>query len=250
MLNAEMTKSKEMWNRIQKCLVADVEQTTLENGKLTQALEKQWATMEKLAQERDAAVRHHRQAQEELGPLRMELTVATKDLEKARGTREAQQRENDRLRCALERRTDMVQANLKRIVEKFREQTNVAIQVATTTALQGWAEQAAELQVLRADKANRDLRGPGFWKLDQANCEAVQQNLTTDFLRLGLTHREEITKLLSAHDELVRRMETKMEAVAKPVRPTSQPMEGAEEADDEETADELEPSILHVLNED
>jgi hypothetical protein len=49
-------------------------------------------------------------------------------------------------------------------------------------ALQAWAEQAAELQVLRADKANRDLRGPGFWKLDKANCEAVQQNLTTDFM--------------------------------------------------------------------
>jgi hypothetical protein len=45
----------------------------------------------------------------------------------------------------------------------------VAIQAATATALQGWAEQAAELQVLQADKANRELRGPGFWKLDKAN---------------------------------------------------------------------------------
>jgi hypothetical protein len=180
----------------------------------------------------------------------MELSVATKDLEKARATREAQQRENDRLRCALEKRTDMVQANLKRIVEKFREQTNAAIQVATATALQGWAEQAAELQVLRADKANRDLRGPGFWKLDQPNCEAVQKNLTTDLLRLGLTHREEITKLLSEHDELVRRMEPEMKAVAEPVRPASEPTGGAEEADNEETANEQEPSILNVLNED
>jgi hypothetical protein len=45
-------------------------------------------------------------------------------------------------------------------------------------------------------------------------------------------------------------METEIEAVAEPVRPASQPTEGAEEADDDETADELEPSILHVLNED
>jgi hypothetical protein len=56
MLNAEMKKSKEMWNRIQSRLVADVEQTTLDNGKLTQALEKRRAAMEKLAQEKDAAV--------------------------------------------------------------------------------------------------------------------------------------------------------------------------------------------------
>jgi hypothetical protein len=76
----------------------------------------------------------------------------------------------------------LAQANLKRIVKKFREQTNAAIQVATATALQGLSEEAAELQVLQADKANRDLRGPGFWKLDKANCEGVQKNLTKDFL--------------------------------------------------------------------
>jgi hypothetical protein len=64
----------------------------------------------------------------------------------------------------------LAQANLKKIVEKYREQTNAAIQVVTATTLQGRSEQAAELQVLRADKANRDLRGPGFWKLDKAIC--------------------------------------------------------------------------------
>jgi hypothetical protein len=61
--------------------------------------------------------------------------------------------------------------------------------------LQKWSKQAAELQVLRADKANRELHGPGFWKLDQANCDAVQKNLTTDFLRIALAHRE-VAKLL------------------------------------------------------
>jgi chromosome segregation ATPase len=89
MLNVEMKKSKEMWKRIQSRLVADVEQTTLDNGKLTQALEKRRAAMEKWAQEKDAAVRRHRQAQEELGPLWMELSVATKDLKKARANCDA-----------------------------------------------------------------------------------------------------------------------------------------------------------------
>jgi hypothetical protein len=45
-------------------------------------------------------------------------------------------------------------------------------------------------------------------------------------------------------------MQTKMEAVEEPVRPGSQPMDEAEEEDDEETADEQQPSILNVLNED
>jgi hypothetical protein len=147
-------------------------------------------------QEREAVIRRHRQAQAELGIVKLELTVAKDDVQKARAGRDEQMKENDRLRNELGKKAFSAQANLKRIVEKFREQTNVAIQAATATTLQSWAEQAAKLQVLRSDKANQDLRGPGFWKLDQANCEAVQKNLTTDLLQMALSHREEITKLL------------------------------------------------------
>jgi chromosome segregation ATPase len=57
MLNVEIKKSKDTWKRIQTRLVADVEQKTKDNGKLTQALENRHAAMEKLAQERDVAVR-------------------------------------------------------------------------------------------------------------------------------------------------------------------------------------------------
>jgi hypothetical protein len=43
-----------------------------------------------------------------------------------------------------------------------------------------------------------------------------------------------------------------METVTEPVGPSTQPMEplAAAEEEDEETANEQEPSILHVLNED
>jgi hypothetical protein len=68
------------------------------------------------------------------------------------------------------------------VVDKFREKIKAEIEVATATALQGWSKQAAELQVLRVDKANQELQGLGFWKLDKANCEPVQKNLTTDFI--------------------------------------------------------------------
>jgi hypothetical protein len=71
-------------------------------------------------------------------------------------------------------------------------------------------------------------------------------------MRISLSNRE-VTKLLAEHDELVRKIQTEMEAVAELVGPSTQPTEAAraaEEDDDEETADEQEPSILHVLNED
>jgi hypothetical protein len=106
----------------------------------------------------------------------------------------------------------LTQANLRKLVDKFREKTKAEIEIATATAL----------QVLRADKANRELRGPGLWKLDKAKYEAVQKNLTTDFIRIALTHREEITKLLERHEEHVRTMHAEMEVVAELVVPAAQ----------------------------
>jgi hypothetical protein len=46
-----------------------------------------------------------------------------------------QQKEIDRLTGELGKKKFLAQANLKKIVEKFREQTNAAIQVVTATAL-------------------------------------------------------------------------------------------------------------------
>jgi hypothetical protein len=214
----------------------------------------QHAELDKERKEREAAERRHRQKQAELGLAQLELAVAKEDVRTARAGWDDMLKENDRLRKELGNRAFTAQTNLKRIVERFQAQTTVAIQAATATAIQSWAEQAAELQVLRADKANRDLRGPGFWKLDQANCEAVQKNLTTDLLRLVVSHREEITKLLEFQDTLVDKMRKEMETVVEPVKP-AEPAAAAqgsefEDDDDEEPAEEQEPSILHVLNED
>ena len=62
----------------------------------------------------------------------------------------------------LHERSQKAVMHVKKIVEKFHKQTEEDIEEATTTALQKWCAEAAELQVLRADKANRDLKGSGF----------------------------------------------------------------------------------------
>jgi hypothetical protein len=178
----------------------------------------------------------------------MELSVALKDLRKARSISNERQKEINRLQEELGKKAYLAQANLKKIGNNFKDKTKDAIEIATATALQTWSEQAAELQVLQADKANRELRGPGFWKLDKANCEAVQKNLTTDFMWIALTHREEITKLLERREENFQAMHAEMEVVAEPVIPLAQETEAPEE--EEEDNDVAEPSILHVLNED
>jgi CHAT domain-containing protein len=187
-----------------------------------------------------------------LGIAQLELAVAKADVRAARASRDAIMKDNERLRKEIEKKAFAAQANIKRIIERFQVQTRVAIEMATISTLQSWAEQAAELQVLRADKANRDRRGPGFWKLDKANCEAVQKNLTTDFLRLAVSHRAEIWKLLDFQDTFVERMQKEMEAVAEPIKPAETAAAGSEFEDDDEDepVEEQEPSILHVLNED
>jgi predicted nuclease with TOPRIM domain len=104
------------------------------NVGLKQAMMSRKAKMDKLKQEREAAIRRHRQVQAELGTLRLELSVAKDDLQKARTNWDAQAKESDRLRNKLEKRAFLAQANLKRIMEKFREQTKVVIQAAMATA--------------------------------------------------------------------------------------------------------------------
>jgi signal transduction histidine kinase len=64
--------------------------------------------------------------------------VAKDDLQKAHTSRAEQLKESDRLRNELRKKAFLAQANLKSIVEKFREQTNVAIQAATATDFRTW----------------------------------------------------------------------------------------------------------------
>jgi hypothetical protein len=70
--------------------------------------------------------------------LRLELLVAVEVLKTARANHETQQ--IDRLRGEFGMKAFLAQANVMKIVEKFREQTNATIEVATATALQGWSE--------------------------------------------------------------------------------------------------------------
>jgi hypothetical protein len=70
--------------------VAEVERTNEENERLKQAMESRNVDTDKLKQERDAAIHHHREAQAELGPLQLELSVANDDLRKAQNNQDAQ----------------------------------------------------------------------------------------------------------------------------------------------------------------
>jgi predicted nucleic acid-binding Zn-ribbon protein len=56
MLNEEYQQNKEKWKRIQTRLVADVESTTEENGRLKKVVDSLNPEMKKLKQEQDVAI--------------------------------------------------------------------------------------------------------------------------------------------------------------------------------------------------
>ena len=64
---------------------------------------------------------------------------------------------------------------MKKIIDKFCKQREENIEITTATVLQEWCGQATELHVLQADKENRDLKDPDFWKLDKVNGEVVER---------------------------------------------------------------------------
>jgi cell division protein FtsB len=63
--------------------MVDVESTAAKNSWLKQEVMRLTTEVAKLHDEKDGAIRRARQFQEELGPLKMELSVSHKDLRKA-----------------------------------------------------------------------------------------------------------------------------------------------------------------------
>jgi hypothetical protein len=91
----------------------------------------------------------------------MELTVTKKDIRTVRSISNEHQKKVDRLRDELGKKY-LAQANLKMIVDKFREKTKDEIEVATATALQSWSKQAAELQVFKRIRPTRNYADQDF----------------------------------------------------------------------------------------
>jgi hypothetical protein len=100
-MKADLDKTRERWKQVQARLVSEVERTNEENTGLKLAMTVRNAEIDKVKQERDAAIRRHRQVQAELGIVQLELSVAKADVQKARTSRDEQIKENDCLRKEL-----------------------------------------------------------------------------------------------------------------------------------------------------
>jgi chromosome segregation ATPase len=141
-LQEEQKRKSAKWKRIQHRLTADVESMTTENGRLKQEVGRLTTETAKLREETEKAVQRALPFQEQLEPLKTELKVANNDARKTRSLNRELQKDVVRLQEELGKKQYQAQANLRCIVDKFREKRKVEIELATATTLHGWSEQA------------------------------------------------------------------------------------------------------------
>ena len=64
-----------------------------------------------------------------------------------------------------------------------------------------WTAQAAELQLLRADKSNRQVQGAGFFKMAQKDIDNIQEDIMKDMDEIAAFYREEIQRIMQEFDK-------------------------------------------------
>ena len=92
---------------------------------------------------------------------------------------------------------DKVQA----IVGRHRTQTKRMIDESLEKGWKLWSAQAAELQLLRADRNNRQVQGPGFFKMAQKDIDTIQEDIIKDMDEIAAFYREEIHRIMQEFDK-------------------------------------------------
>jgi chromosome segregation ATPase len=151
---SHLTKEKDEWKRAQWKLTAEVEKLSQDNDRLRAAEEKRDAEVQTLRTTKEKAEHAMAAIQEEWVTMKLEWQAATTSVKKYKVAVANAETENRRLVWELEKGQMLAHANVKCLLQRFREATTAEIQVYIANALKQWCEQAAELQLLRADKAN------------------------------------------------------------------------------------------------
>ena len=64
-----------------------------------------------------------------------------------------------------------------------------------------WSAQAAELQLLRADRENRKAQGQGFFKMTEEAISTVQEDIAKDLSEIPTCHQEEVNRPMQEFDK-------------------------------------------------
>ena len=89
---------------------------------------------------------------------------------------------------------------VKPIIEADKLKTLSLVPESLNKGWKTWSTEAAESQLLRADKENRKAQGQGFFKITEVDISTVQEDLARDLYELAVSHREEVPRVMDEFD--------------------------------------------------
>jgi myosin heavy subunit len=90
---------------------------------------------------------------------------------------------------------------VQHIIGKHRNLAKKMIDESLAQGWKLWTAQAAELQLLRADKNNRQVQGAGFFKMAQKDIDNIQEDIMKDMDEIAAFYREEIQRIMQEFDK-------------------------------------------------
>ena len=166
-------------------------------------------------------------------------------------------------------RMSMGEEKIRTILKRHKLNTLKMVTESMDKGWKTWSAQAAELQLLRADRDNRKAQGQGFFKMTEEAISTIQEDIAKDLYDMAACHREEIGRLMQEFDkhdidtvvqldafEAERQSQIPglraPEAVATPPpRPsTEDTQQPAYSNDDDKESQQHEPSLFDILQDD
>ena len=152
---------------------------------------------------------------------------------------------------------DKIRANLRRHKLNTLKMVSESMEKGWKT----WSAQAAELQLLRADKENRKAQGQGFFKMTEDAISTIKEDIAKNLSDIAACHQEEVNRLMQEFDKHEVDMAVQLEAyeaerqrqtpglnapeTATTSRPSTEHTQQMEESDDD---DKHEPSLFDILD--
>ena len=155
----------------------------------------------------------------------------------------------------------MGEDKIRAILRRHKLNTLKMVSKSMDKGWKTWSAQAAQLQLLRADRENRKAQGQGFFKMTKEAISTIQEDIAKDLSEIAACHQEEVNRLMQEFDkhdidtavqfeayEAERQRQTpglgapETTTTSQPLTEPAQPME---ESDDD---DEHEPSLFDILD--
>ena len=132
---------------------------------------------------------------------RLDLLVAQAKLMQAEGHTNAVIIDLRKTLATTQFEARMTQDRVQAIIRRHRINTLKLVNESLEKGWQTWSAQAAELQLLRADRENRKVQGKGFLKMSEEAMTTVQEDIARDLYDMAAYFREEVNRIMQEFDK-------------------------------------------------